>query len=409
MSAAGLEWRTGWRTVASAFVGVIFMAAVPIVTGVVMAPLMAEFGWSRAVITSNVLICSVMTLLLASVVGRLVARHGPRRCAITAIIAACPALLLISLAGGSPLTWLAAWTVFAVINVGISPMVWTGAIAALFDRARGMALAITLSGAGIAYFIFPPLAVALVNAFGWRGVYVGIAALMLVVLLPLIHVWFRSAQDLDFVRTGQIQSQKQPVVEGFTLGQALHMRQFWQFIAVAALMAAAQGALHVHFFPILREGGLPVSEAAGVASLMGIAMIAGRIVAGFMQDRLPPLPVFCFSIAIVLASCVLLRLSSGDMLAGAAVSICLGVGSGGTTIGLAYLTSRYFGLVAYPSIYGLLMGGFSLGYGVAPVVAGHFREVTQSYVVIFDWLIGAMVVAMVLAWLLGKPRFRRTV
>jgi biotin transporter BioY len=49
------------------------------------------------------------------------------------------------------------------------------------------------------------------------------------------------------------------------------------------------------------------------------------------------------------------------------------------------------------------MGGFSLGYGIAPVVAGHFREVTASYVPIFDWLAAALVIAVILTWLIGKP------
>jgi len=402
------EWRRGWRTVASSFVGVIFMAAVPAVTGVVMAPLTAEFGWSRSIIAANVFICSVMTLVLAPSAGRLIARFGPRRCALAAITAAIPALLLIALTGGSPLTWLGAWFIYAVINLGISPIIWSGAVAGLFDRARGMALAVTLSGAGLAYFVFPPLAVAVLTEFGWRGVYVTLAVLFLVVLLPLCYAWFRSASDLpDTTRSGE-----QPVgpvtAVGFALGEALRMRQFWQFAGVAALMAIAEGALQVHFFPILQEGGLSAGEAAWVASMMGIAMVVGRILAGYMQDKLPPLPVFGCSILFVLASCLLLRYSTGDTLMGTAVSICLGLGAGGTTIGLAYLASRYFGLLAYPSIYGLLMGGFSLGYGAAPVVAGHLREVSGSYVPIFNWLAAILAVAAALTWLLGPSKLRPT-
>jgi MFS family permease len=136
---------------------------------------------------------------------------------------------------------------------------------------------------------------------------------------------------------------------------------------------------------------------------MGIAMIVGRILTGFLQDRFSPLPVFGFSILIVLVSCVALRFFNGEVGMGLVASICLGLGTGGTTIGLANLTSRYFGLAAYPSIFGLLMGGFSLGYGIAPVVAGHFREVTASYVPIFDWLTAALVIAVILTWLIGKP------
>ena len=403
MQNASDEWKRGWPTVFSGFTGVVFMTAVPTVTGLVMAPLMAEFGWSRAIITSNVLICSICSLLLAPSLGSLIARFGVRQYALAAVIAAAPALGLISLTGGSPLTWLAAWTLFAVINVGISPMVWSGAVAALFDRARGMALAVTLSGSGVAYFLFPPLAVAVLQNYSWRAVYLVIAGLMAVVLLPLVYALFRGPRDVGVAQTAQAGGHATGPREGFTLQQAVRVRQFWLFITVAALVALAEGALQVHLFPILQERGLAAGSAAWVASFMGVAMIVGRVLSGFMQDRLPPLPVFGCAILIVLVSCVLLRLFNGEVGMGLAASICLGLGTGGTTIGLANLTSRYFGLVAYPSIFGLLMGGFSLGYGIAPVVVGHFREVTTSYLPIFDWLAGALVTAAVLTWLLGKP------
>jgi len=403
LSAETNEWKRGWRTVASGAVGVVFMTGVPSVTGIVMAPLMTEFGWSRALITSNVLLCSVMTLLLAPVLGRLINRFGPRRCALGAVAAAVPALGLVSLAGGSPATWIGVWTIFAIINVGLSPITWSGAVAGLFDRSRGIALAVTLSGAGAAFFLFPPFAVVMVERFGWRGVYSGIGALMLVILLPLVFAWFRGASDLHVGKEATVHAGGRRL-SGFALREAVRTVQFWQFGLVAALVAIAEGALQVHLFPILHEGGLAPELAAWVLSMMGVAMIVGRLSTGFMLDRLQPLPVFSGAILLVLVSCVLAANFSGSTVAGVAVSFCLGFGTGGTTSALAYLTSRYFGLAAYPAIYGLLMGLFSVGYGIAPVIAGHFRETARSYAPIFDFLAGALVVAIVLTWLLGRPK-----
>jgi len=401
---ANVEWTQGWRTVASGSVGMVFMTAVPTVTGVVMAPLMNEFGWSRAVITANVLVCSLMTLLLAPVLGRLIRGYGPRRCALGGVLGAIPALVLIAMAGGSFWTWLAAWLVFAVINLGLSPMVWSSAVAGLFNRARGTALAMTLSGAGVSYFVFPPLAVEAVKLFGWRGVYIGLAVLLLVVLLPLIYAWFRSSLDLQVTGLDRDRTAAPAPLTGLTPGEAMRTPQFWQFIAIAALMAVAEGALQVHLYPILHEGGLTPGAAAWVVGLMGVAMILGRILIGFLQDRLPPVPVFGAAVLAVLTSALLAREFTGGAWMGSAVAICLGFGSGGTLIGLAYLTSRYFGLLAYPSIYGLMMGGFSVGYGIAPVAAGHVRGETGSYMSIFNWLALALFAALLLAAFLGRPK-----
>src|SRR6185369_9515356 len=133
-------------------------------------------------------------------------------------------------------------------------------------------------------------------------------------------------------------------------------------------------------------------------------MIVGRPLTGLLLDRLPPLPVFAGSMLIILASCLLARGFSGDAAGGAAVSTLLGLGAGGTISALAYLTSRYFGLAAYPSIFGLLMGSFSVGYGLAPVIAGHLREAAQSYQPIFGLLSVALLVSTVLTLVLGRPR-----
>jgi MFS family permease len=397
------EWTHGWRTVASGAVGVAFMTAIPTVTGVVMTPLMNEFGWSRALITANVMLCALMTLLLAPLLGRLISRYGPRRCALGGILGAIPALLLIAMSGGSSWTWLAAWFIFAVINLGMTPMVWSSAVAGLFDRGRGTALAITLSGSGVAYFIFPWLAVEAVKLFGWRGVYCGMALLLLVVVLPLTWAWFRGAADLHVAAANRGRSAA-ATLTGMTPREAMRTRHFWQFIVIAALMALVEGALQVHLYPILHEGGLAPQAAAWVFGLMGIAMIFGRMLIGFLQDRLPPVPVFALSVIVVMIGALLARSFTGDAWLGSAVAICLGLGSGGTLIGLAYLTSRYFGLLAYPSIYGLVMGGFSLGYGIAPVVAGHVRETTGSYMLIFNWLAAALFVAALLIVMLGRPK-----
>lgn len=401
MSRQMSEWTSGWKTVASATVGIMFMTGIPSVTGVVIAPLVEEFGWPRALITANVFIAATMSLLLAPLLGRMVVRYGARRCALIAIGAALPGLMMIAMTGGSIWTWIGAWLVFAVIQVGISPMVWMGAVAGLFDRSRGMALAITFSGSGIAFFLFPPLAVFMLSHYGWRGVYFGIMALMLVILLPIVVLWFRDVHSVNLADTGE--SRSKVVLAGFHLRHAVKMRHFWQFVAVSALMALAEGSLQVHLFPILNEGGLPLAEAAWISGLMGISMIGGRLATGWLFDHTRPIPVFGVSILLILASCLLATVYTGSAFLGAMVSICLGFGAGGTTNALAYLTSRYFGLADYPAIFGLLMGAFSLGYGISPVVAGLLRENTGSYASIYPLLIATLTLAAMLAVTLGKP------
>jgi MFS family permease len=135
---------------------------------------------------------------------------------------------------------------------------------------------------------------------------------------------------------------------------------------------------------------------------MGLALIVGRLITGLLLDRMQATYVFAVAILLLLMSCLCARVIAGNMLIGILVAVLLGLGSGGTSSTLAYMTGRYFGLRAYASIFGILMGVFALGYGTAPALAGHVRDVLDSYTPMFSYLGVGAGVAMVLALTLGR-------
>lgn len=401
---ASTEWQAGWRTVASGSVGMVFVGGVASVTGVVMMPLSEQFGWSRTLITSNIMICAVLTLLLAPLIGRMISRYRVRRCAITGVVAAIPCLVVIAANPGSAAWWIGSWILFGVINTLLGPLLWSTAITELFDKARGLALAITLSGGGLAFGLFPPMALLVMQEFGWRGVYLILAGLFAVPMLLVIVAWFHGRADLDRrVLVGETAKASRVIpVSGMTLAEALRGRHFWQLAVVCVLVAGVEGAMAIHLFPILNEGGLTPVAAAGVASVMGWTMIIGRLATGYLLDRLPARHVFAAAIAAILVSCLLAQVFAGNHLQGILIATLLGLGSGGTINSLAYLTGRYFGLTAYAAIFGLLMGIFAVGYGVAPMLASHARELLASYPPLFASFIVMLVVSILLAALMGK-------
>ena len=384
------------------------MTAVLGIAGVVMAPIMEEFGWSRSVVTSNILILSTLTFLMAPFSGKIIQRFGLRPFAATCIAIAVPCLILVTQTTAAPASWYGIWVLYGLINLGLGPVVWSTAVATLFDRSRGLALAITLSGSGIAYMIFPPISLAVVHNFGWRGVYVLLAALFLFVQLPLTLLWCKTREDLDNPTGGGEATQgaatkAAPVYPGFTLAEALQRRQFWQLMALSVVVSMVEGAMAVHLFPILSEGGLDGASAAGIAGLMGLSMIAGRLGAGALLDRFDGVKVFASAIGLIVLASLLARTFDGSRLEGIVISVALGVGSGATTNVIAYITSRYFGLKAYASIFGILLGTFALGIGAAPTIASYLRDVMDTYTPMFSGFAIVMAAAVVVTLALGRP------
>jgi predicted MFS family arabinose efflux permease len=397
------EWRRGWKTVLAGMVGMATGTSAVAATGVVMHPLAQEFGWGRGVVASNVLFCSVAVLLLGAPAGLLVARYGARRVALISQILAIPAVMLVAASGGATWTWYAVWAIYSVINIGISPVVWTPAVAGLFNKSRGLAMAVTLSGSGLAFFVVAPLMVVVERAYGWRAVYFALA-LVLLAVLPLIFAFFHTREDLSGLARGS-SGDDRPPESGHSLAEAFRTRQFWQLAAVMLLVASVEGALVMHLFPILSEAGLERAVAAGITSSMGLAMIVGRIGTGFLLDRLPGSQVYTGSIVLILVACLLARMVEGSAMAGAAVAILLGLGAGGTVNATAYVTARFFGLAAFASIFGVMMGIFGVAYGAGPSLIGFLRDGVDSYAELFLGMAVAAGVSALFAATLGRaPR-----
>src|SRR5439155_20683909 len=72
-----------------------------------------------------------------------------------------------------------------------TPIGYAKAIAAWFDRRRGLALGIAMSGVGLGGFVMPQLAQALIDRVGWRGAYPILGLLTLAIAFPLVALWIR--------------------------------------------------------------------------------------------------------------------------------------------------------------------------------------------------------------------------
>jgi MFS family permease len=144
--------------------------------------------------------------------------------------------------------------------------------------------------------------------------------------------------------------------------------------------------------------------AALVASALGPSQIVGRLLCGFMLDKLPPNLVAAFALLIPGVAYAILIMGNVSMVSAYVCAICISFAAGAESDMLAYLVSRYFPQHLYSSTYAILLGFYGMGFGLAPVFAGRVFDVTQSYSPIFAFLVTAAVVGSFLVAALGRPR-----
>lgn len=138
------------------------------------------------------------------------------------------------------------------------------------QRYRQGITAVTLVGGFASTLSFPAVAW-LMPALGWRGTLLAMAAIMLVVVLPL-HLWAVRGNDDAGAAAAHL-----PDERGDTLHEALRQRTFWLLTLAFTLYFFANGTLWAHVMPALASKGLSPGEAIAVVVWVGPAQVAGRL------------------------------------------------------------------------------------------------------------------------------------
>ncbi len=363
------EWRLGWRTLLGAAIGYSAALCHVYALGLFIAPLEAEFGWNRAEISSGLTIFSVVVLFVAPFVGTLLDRYGARRVALPGLLFYLTAFAALSVTGSAVWQWWALWVMLGIAGACVQAAVWTKAVVALFDRSRGLALAITLCGGGLSSAFSPSLAQFFIAELGWRLALVAVPATFAVISLPILVFFFkdgeREVSGGNATRSGAGSTWRDSGVRADILGS-----RFLRLAFLSLAVMIATTAVLVHFVPILIAKGLSAQTAAALAGIIGIGSIAGRLVGGFMLDRFsgPFVGAVVFGCAAVATA--LLLLIEVNYVSGFVIALVFGLALGGEVDVIAYLTTRYYRLQNFGVLFSVLASLQILATGIGPLVAG---------------------------------------
>ena len=371
--------------------------------GVMIVPLERAMGWSRSEISTGLLIVSLTGLVCTVLSGLLADRIGVRRVAISGLFFYCLAFAGIGMTGPSISSWYIAWGIMAVAASISSGMIWNIAIVSRFEKHRGLALALTLSGTGLYIAAVPPVMLALVENYDWRMAYFAMSIFILVAAAPLAIAFFYDAHDLKRVAPA-----REEIVDarshktGLDIREALSGRHVWQIAASFFAIALVVGGLLVHMQPMLIDNGVTAKTAAFVVSIVGPAVIAGRLVTGVLLDRYSTRLIAGTVPLFAVASCLLLLGFDGALWMAVLAAILLGIATGAEGDLLGFVVARYLGTKNFGALAAIVSGLFGLGVGLAPTLAGTAYDALGSYSVVLQSCIAAALTAAVLFYSLGQ-------
>ena len=376
-----------WGVVVASTFGLMVTQG-PVMTfsfGVFLPSFENEFGWSRGQIS----LALTLTILSAAVVmplaGRTLDRVGARRFTLWATLIFGVSVMSLYFVPGNLALFYLWFVVIGILAAGAAPGPFARAVSAWFDKRRGLALGLCMAGVGIGAAMMPLIARSATATFGWRGAYVVIGCLIVTVTPILLWLLHNDPEDVGgYVdndpnrESGNAQKQ----LLGLTRREAFGKRTFWLLLAAFLIAAFTINGTTVHLVPLLLDRGVTFEAAAGTASFIGLALIFGRVVAGYLLDRVfAPYVAISFLCGPIVGMLILAQGGTGSTAILSAALLGLGVGAEVDLI--AYMASRYFGLKSFGEIYGYLFGTFIVGTGLGPLATGIAFDRMGNYSTIF--------------------------
>jgi predicted MFS family arabinose efflux permease len=288
----------------------------------------------------------------------------------------------------------AVFVLMGMVGNGSTQMGYSRAVSTWFARRRGVAMSLVMAGSATGAIVFPPLAQALIDAYGWRSAYLGLGAMTLLLGLPLTIAFVRENPSAG--------SPAESTAVGFTVAQAVRAPAFWIIVSSLFLGAISVNGALTHLSPLLTDRGVPAQQAALVASALGFAGFAGRLLTGFLLDRFfgPRIGLGMLGAC----ACGVLLLSTVASTGWAfAAAVLIGLGLGAEADLTPYLLTRYFGLRSFSTLYGFTWTAYAMAGALGPVLMGKAFDATGSYRALLVLLACATFVSAALYLLL--PRY----
>jgi MFS family permease len=261
--------------------------------------------------------------------------------------------------------------VLGVVGNGAAHLAYSRSISTWFHRRLGMALAFVMVGAGLGAMILPVVAQFIISRSGWRAAYGSLGGLALLLGLPL---------SWRYIRERSSDGHKSAAVghSGMTWQQGLRSFAFWIITVILFGSSISMNGAITHLSALLTDRGLTDENAALCASILGGSSLLGRVVVGWLLDRFFG-PRVAFVINVITALGIFLLARASSFPAGCLAAALIGIGAGGEAAITPYLLTRYFGLRAFSTLYGLNWTFYAAAGAIGPVILGRAFDVTGSY------------------------------
>ena len=413
----------GWRIVGVAFlthfisVGFLFYSY-----GAFFTALTAEFGGSRLGVATGMAIINVVNAAFAPLLGRMLDRGSIRNIMCAGAVLMSVGFLLVAGIGELWQFYLVLGSFLALGSAMLGGVAGSTLVANWFSLRRGTALGIATMGISLSGMLMAPLATWLIAWIGWRQTFAFYSVIALVLILPAAWlVIVNRPEDLGLLPDGErpppgtpeLPEPMIPLAAGdqvidhaphfaWSARGALRERNFWAISMAIAFNFCSSGAILTHIIPHTQDIGLDPLRAASVLSAMAGVGMFGKLLFGWIVDRVSKRGALWLAIGLQAIGLVLLQRATGYAALLVAGGV-FGLGMGGMMPLWGSLIGAAFGRLAFGRVMGLMSPVMVPIQTVGIPFAGWVFDRTGSYDLAFAMFLGSYLLAMLALAFLRLP------
>jgi len=367
---------------------------------VFIAPMEAEFGWTRGEISGAFSLSLLITGLVALPVGYWLDKHGSRLLMTAGSTGAAIMVLLWSRVNSFP-EFILVMAAMGFFGAAILYEPAFTVIAAWFRQKRGRAMAVLTFIAGFSSTVFTPLSHALLEAYGWRGAIMILGIILGAITIPLHALFLRGKPadlglELDGVAAAQ--DSDHPAIN---MRAVLRSRYFWLLTLAFALSTLSISAVRIHFIPLLISINIQPGSAALASGSIGIMQVIGRMIFAPVETRFSSRAMATGVFILLTVSLTILLLGSAPLLIVLFVAL-FGMAIGTHTLTRPLMVADTYGTSHYGRISSSMVIFLTLAGTTSPFAAGLIFDVFGSYSPMLMLACGFSLLSIVLIWLLPK-------
>ena len=378
----------GWVMAGLVFLMTIMASAVSSTPQLIILPITEEYNWQISDITNAIGLMFFTLACLAPFSGALILNLG-----VTPVVLIALGLNIIGL--GLSIISFEKWHFLITIGVflgaasGIIGLGLTATVASRwFVKRRGLVVGFLTAAFAAGQLLFVPLMAWITTAVDWR--FALLIPIMGSLISSILFLFFGKnwPSDLNLTPFGSLTIEKPPekasqnavLVSFQVLKSATTQPAFWILSATFFICGlSSTGIVGQHFIPFCADNNVGIVAASSYLAIMGIFNFIGTIGSGWLSDRFDNYKLLMWFYGLRALSLIYLPFSGFEFFTLLLWAMFFGLDFIATVPPTVKLTSKYFGTINGPVLFGWIFAAHQMGSAIAASSAGWSRDTILTY------------------------------